>query len=184
MKCTSTGGCLAAATLAVCLAFAAPAQADSEIGDVDAAKVAMKEMRKMRPPRGLATYKMIMARHAKSHGVPYELVKAVVWHESKYKARAIGSSGERGLMQIMPATARGLGYRGNVEGLHDPEVNIKLGVKYLAKAYRMADGDLCQTVLRYNAGLGAKQMTTNAAKYCAKVKKYLGIPEPIPMNMP
>jgi soluble lytic murein transglycosylase-like protein len=196
MKFSSTGGRLAAATLAICLGISAPVGADPHGHSSKTPKIVAqkaqevrplaesRQSREIRPPRGLATYKMIIARHAKAQGVPFDLARAVVWHESRYKVNAIGRAGERGLMQIKPATARGLGYRGDASGLHDPEVNIQYGMKYLGKAYQLASGDLCQTVLLYNAGLGAKHMTPNASKYCAKVKKYLRIPEPVPMNMP
>ncbi len=141
-------------------------------------------IRKLRPPRALATYKIMIERHAAELGVPVKLANAVVWQESKYRPDVVGSSGERGLMQILPATARGMGYQGNADGLHDPETNLRFGMKYLAKAYRLAGGDICQTVLRYNGGLGAKSMTERAAKYCTSVKKYLNIPQVILTNMP
>ncbi len=55
-------------------------------------------------------------------------------------------------MQIKLATARGLGYTGDAEGLRDPNTNLTYGVKYLAGAYRVANGDHDRAVHYYAAG--------------------------------
>lgn len=83
----------------------------------------------------------MIARHAQANGVPPALVHRVVHEESRYQARAVGRAGAMGLMQIKYSTARGLGYRGSAAGLLDPETNLMWGVRYLAGAYRMAQGD-------------------------------------------
>ena len=54
-------------------------------------------------------------------------------------------------MQIKLATARGLGYTGDANGLRDPDTNLTYAVKYLAGAYRAANGDHDRAV-RYFAG--------------------------------
>ena len=71
--------------------------------------------------------------------------------ESRYNASLVGRGGTIGLMQIKLATARGLGYTGTAEGLRDPDTNLAYAVKYLAGAYRAADGDHDRAV-RYYAG--------------------------------
>ncbi|WP_157019353.1 lytic transglycosylase domain-containing protein [Mesorhizobium xinjiangense] len=119
------------------------------------------------------TYSDLIARYATSYGVPVQLAHAVVSVESNFKPNARGRAGEVGLMQIKPATARMMGYTGSVEGLYDPETNIKYGMKYLAKAHELADGSTCGTILKYNAGHGAKRMNKTSAAYCAKVKRIL-----------
>ena len=43
-------------------------------------------------------------------------------------------------------------------------------MRYLGEAKRRADGDLCGTILRYNAGHYARRMNRTSARYCAKVK--------------
>ena len=101
------------------------------------------------------------------------LAHAVVRVESNFRANARGAAGEIGLMQLKPATARMMGYRGSTKGLYHPETNIKFGMKYLAKAQKLGGGPLCQTILKYNAGHGAKRMNPISANYCAKVKRYL-----------
>ena len=57
-----------------------------------------------------------------------------------------------GLMQILPATARGMGYRGTPGGLLDAETNLKYGVKYLRGAYMVADGNQDAAVKWYSRG--------------------------------
>ncbi len=93
--------------------------------------------------------------------------------ESRYRANARGSAGEIGLMQIKPATARMMGYSGGSRGLFDPETNIKFGMKYLGMAHQLAGGSTCGTILRYNAGHGARRMNPISAAYCSKVKGML-----------
>jgi soluble lytic murein transglycosylase-like protein len=80
------------------------------------------------------------------------LVHRVIVRESRYQPTLIGSGGTIGLMQIKLATARGLGYTGNAEGLRDPDTNLTYGVKYLAGAYRAANGDHDRAVHLYASG--------------------------------
>ncbi|WP_316227778.1 MULTISPECIES: lytic transglycosylase domain-containing protein [unclassified Bradyrhizobium] len=83
----------------------------------------------------------LVAIHAKANNVPEALVHRVIVRESKYRKDLVGSCGCIGLMQIKLGTARGLGYTGDAQGLHDPNTNLTYGVKYLAGAYRAANGD-------------------------------------------
>jgi len=110
---------------------------------------------------------------AKKHGVPVKIAKAVVEVESNFNPKARGSAGEVGLMQIKPATARGMGYRGSTKALYNPETNLEWGMKYLAGAHDRANGDLCGTILRYNAGHYAKRMNPISRRYCKKVQRIL-----------
>lgn len=99
-----------------------------------------------------ADYEALVARHAGAHGVPAELVHRVIVRESRYQPRLVGRGGTIGLMQIKLATARGLGYRGDAEGLRDPDTNLAYGVKYLAGAYHAANGDHARAMRLYAAG--------------------------------
>lgn len=119
------------------------------------------------------SYAEIIARHAAANGVPVALAHAVVRVESNYRADARGSAGEVGLMQIKPATARGLGYSGSTKGLYDPETNIRWGMKYLGMAHKLGGGSTCRTILKYNAGHAAKRMNPISSAYCSKVKREL-----------
>lgn len=115
----------------------------------------------------------LISSYARTYGVPVDLAHAVVRVESNFNPKARGSAGEIGLMQIKPATARMMGYRGNAKGLYDPETNIRFGMKYLALAQQLGDGTTCGTILKYNAGHGARRMNPVSKRYCGKVQAYI-----------
>ncbi len=122
---------------------------------------------------GRADFDEIIARHAAANGVPIALAHAVVEVESSYRPHVRGAAGEVGLMQIKPATARGLGFRGTTKALYDPETNIRFGMKYLGEARRLSDGSTCGTILKYNAGHGARRMNPVSRAYCGKVNRIM-----------
>ena len=97
-----------------------------------------------------ADYEQMVTSHAAANGVPVELVHRVIMRESRYRPHVV-SKGNYGIMQIKLATARGLGYTGTAQGLLDPETNLTYAVKYLAGAYRAANGNSDRAV-RYYAG--------------------------------
>ena len=66
--------------------------------------------------------------------------------ESNYNPRVIGGVREIGLMQIRPHRGDA-GFQGQRQDLAKPEVNIHYGVTYLSKASRLANGDLCPTLI-------------------------------------
>ena len=114
-------------------------------------------------------YGHLISKYAREYGVPVSLANAVVRIESNFNPKARGAAGEVGLMQIKPATARSMGYGGSVKGLYDPETNIRFGMKYLAAAHQLGGGETCGTILKYNAGHGAKRMNPISKRYCGKV---------------
>ncbi len=93
----------------------------------------------------------LVAQHAKAHGIPETLVHRVIRRESDYNPRA-SNSGNFGLMQIRYATARGMGYKGNVSGLLDANTNLTYAVPYLANAYKVAGGNPDRAVALYAGG--------------------------------
>jgi soluble lytic murein transglycosylase-like protein len=99
-----------------------------------------------------AQYESMVATHASANNVPEALVHRVIVRESKYHPNLIGRGGTIGLMQIKLATARGLGYTGDAAGLRDPDTNLAWGTKYLAGAYRAANGDHSRAVRYYASG--------------------------------
>jgi soluble lytic murein transglycosylase-like protein len=99
-----------------------------------------------------ADYNELVARHAQANGLPEALVHRVIVRESRYQPGLVGRGGTIGLMQIKLATARGLGYTGSAQGLRDPDTNLTYGVKYLAGAYRAANGDHARAVHYYASG--------------------------------
>jgi soluble lytic murein transglycosylase-like protein len=99
-----------------------------------------------------AEYTELVTRHALANGLPPALVHRVIMRESRYNASLVGRGGTIGLMQIKLATARGLGYTGTAEGLRDPDTNLTYAVKYLAGAYRAANGNHDRAVGYYASG--------------------------------
>ncbi|WP_275783522.1 lytic transglycosylase domain-containing protein [Pararhizobium gei] len=120
-----------------------------------------------------ALYSDLIKTYATEYGVPVDLANAVITVESNFNPKARGSAGEIGLMQIKPATARMMGYSGGRNGLFDAETNIKFGMKYLAIAHELSGGFTCGTILRYNAGHGAKKMNPVSRRYCGKVQSII-----------
>jgi soluble lytic murein transglycosylase-like protein len=94
----------------------------------------------------------LIAKHAKANGVPESLVHRIVFEESRYQPRVVGAGGAMGLMQIKYSTARGLGYRGPAAGLLDPDTNLTWGVRYLAGAWRIAQGNPEAARIMYGTG--------------------------------
>jgi soluble lytic murein transglycosylase-like protein len=118
-------------------------------------------------------YEGLIQQYANEYNVPTELAMAVVQIESSFRPTVKGRAGEIGLMQIKPATARMMGYDGSTSGLFDPETNIRYGMKYLAGAHDLGDGKVCGTILKYNAGHGAKRMNPTSKRYCSKVQEVM-----------
>lgn len=97
-------------------------------------------------------YESMVASHAQANNVPEALVHRVIVRESKYHPNLVGRGGTIGLMQIKLPTARGLGYTGDAAGLRDPNTNLAWGIKYLAGAYRAANGDHGRAMRYYASG--------------------------------
>jgi len=85
------------------------------------------------------------------HGVDPQIVKSVMLVESNFNPRAVSRKGARGLMQLMPETARRFG----VTDRFDPLENLRGGVEYLAGLLRLFSGDVTLALAAYNAGENA-----------------------------
>jgi soluble lytic murein transglycosylase-like protein len=115
-----------------------------------------------RPPLESRPFAAMIETVALKHGIDPALVHAVVQAESNYRPTAQSQVGARGLMQVMPSTARDLGVR-SAQMLFDPQANLEAGVKYLKFLLQRFNGDLVNALAAYNAGPGA-------------VRKYDGVP--------
>jgi hypothetical protein len=122
---------------------------------------------------GRDEYRALIEREARSFSIPPALVDAVMSVESRYDPTVIGTSGEIGLMQLMPATARMLGFGGTEAELAAPEINIHYGAKYLAGAWRLAGEDLCTATMKYRAGHGETRFSMRSVDYCVRVRNHL-----------
>src|SRR5690606_29793222 len=93
----------------------------------------------------------LIARYAAHHEIPETLLRRVVERESTFNPAARNGP-YWGLMQILPQTARTMGYRGTPEGLLDAETNLMYAGKYLRGAYITAAGDHDLAVRFYSRG--------------------------------
>ena len=102
-------------------------------------------------PAGPAEINQLIAYHADYYDVPEDLVHRVVVRESNYNPLARNGP-YYGLMQILPQTARTMGFRGEPEELLDPDTNLRYAVKYLRGAWLVSRGDRDAAVGWYARG--------------------------------
>ena len=123
--------------------------------------------------KGRSAYLETLTRHAEQTDLPPAIADAVIRVESSFNPHAVGGVGEVGLMQIRPETAAMLGFSGGVTDLFEPETNIRYGVRYLARAWQLAQGDVCRALMKYRAGWGNETMTPLSVEYCRRAKGHL-----------
>ena len=111
------------------------------------------------PQSGDRDLDLIIFRAGEREGVDPRLIHAVIQQESKYQTDATSTVGAKGLMQLMPDTAR----RFHCDDPTDEACNVAAGTKYLAWLLKRFDGDVSLALAGYNAGEGS-------------VDKYEGIP--------
>lgn len=117
----------------------------------------------------LARYAPTIQECSRKYNVPVELICAVVLQESGGNARAVSSAGARGLMQLMPATAKRFG----VTNSFDPQQNIEGGTKYLRFLMDKFNGDYKLALAGYNAGEGNVEKYGNKIPPFAETKNYV-----------
>jgi len=107
---------------------------------------------------------------AKRHGIDPALLAGLVKQESGFNPAAASPAGARGLTQLMPGTAAGLG----VSDPLDPAQALEGGAKYLREQLDRFDGDVARALAAYNAGPGAVQRYGGVPPY-AETQNYVRI---------
>ena len=102
-------------------------------------------------PNETPELRALINEYADLYGVPRALVHKVVIRESTHRPGARNGP-YYGLMQILPATARSMGFQGQPSDLLDAETNLKYAVKYLRGAWLLSDGSHDRAVMWYARG--------------------------------
>ena len=102
-------------------------------------------------PNETAELRRLIVEAAHENEVPVSLVQRVVVRESTHRPEARNGP-YYGLMQILPATARSMGFQGQPRDLLEPETNLKYAVRYLRGAWLVSDGDEKEAVRWYARG--------------------------------
>lgn len=106
---------------------------------------------------------------AQAAGLDPDLISRQIQQESAYNPRAVSSAGARGLMQLMPGTARDLGVNPD-----DWRQNIDGGVRYMAQMRDRYDGDVELMLAAYNAGPGnADRRGRDWSQYAPETRNYV-----------
>jgi soluble lytic murein transglycosylase-like protein len=151
----------------------APSNTEKDTSAKDTGDEAKKEAQPPRALDGRSLYRALIEKEAAQSGLAPEIAEAVMAVESGFNPAVIGGAGEIGLMQILPSTARMLGFAGTLADLAAPATNIHYGVTYLAEAWRRAGGDLCTAVMKYRAGHGETRFSVLSVNYCIAVRSKL-----------
>jgi soluble lytic murein transglycosylase len=104
-------------------------------------------------------YEPIIQGHARNYHLEPALIAAVIYRESKFDAHAGSKAGALGLMQLTPATAKGIalrtgGTRFELSDLYNPELNVRYGCWYLRHLLDTYDGNVRKALAAYNGGRG------------------------------
>jgi soluble lytic murein transglycosylase-like protein len=127
----------------------------------------------------------VIRQWADRRGLETDLVLALIRQESAFDTRAVSRSGARGLMQLMPATARELAQAEALplasDDLHRPEINIRLATRYLRQVLDMFEGNVELALAGYNAGPYRIRRWWNEAGPSRRVDRFI---EELPIEEP
>jgi soluble lytic murein transglycosylase-like protein len=102
-------------------------------------------------PGETAEIRALVNKMARQYDVPAPLIHRVIQRESDYRAHARNGP-YYGMMQILPATARNMGFTGEDADLLDADTNLTYAVKYLRGAWLLSDGSYDTAVMHYARG--------------------------------
>jgi hypothetical protein len=147
---------------------AQPTQETEEPGPAPLSRLSL-----LRDTTAGTTFEPIIQKASRQYGVDAELIRAVIKAESNFNPRAVSHAGAQGLMQLMPATARGLG----VSNSFDPEQNVMGGTRFLKGLLDRYNGDLDAALAAYNWGPGnvdrrPDRLPRETRDYLVKVKQF------------
>ena len=125
-------------------------QAAVDISEIQNNKIIIKKPK---------SFRRIVFTKSKKYEIEPSLIYALIKVESNWDSRALSRSGAKGLMQLMPSTAKEM----NVKNPFDPEENIEGGIRYLRYLLDRFNGDVTFALAAYNAGP-------------SKVRKFKGVP--------
>jgi soluble lytic murein transglycosylase-like protein len=117
----------------------------------------------------LARFAPLIQEAAAKHNVPVELICGVILQESGGNPRARSPAGAKGLMQLMPGTARRFG----VKNAYDPKQNIEGGTAYLRFLIDRFKGNIELVLAGYNAGEGNVEKHGNKIPPFAETRAYV-----------
>lgn len=143
---------------------------NASITTLASSRIAITPVRKSKSDR----FNPVIKRAADRYEVDPALIKAVIMAESAYNPKAVSKQGAKGLMQLMPGTARALG----VKNAFDPSHNINGGAKYLRQLLNAFDENIKLALAAYNAGIskvkrhGAVPPIKATQRYVKKVFAY------------
>lgn len=102
-------------------------------------------------PNETAELRGLINKWADHYDLPRTLVHRLAIRESTHRPGARNGP-YYGLLQILPATARSMGFRGRNRDLLDPDINLQFGLKYLRGAWLLSDGDHATAIGWYARG--------------------------------
>ena len=118
----------------------------------------------------------IVHEKALKYGVDERLILAIIGQESSFINGRTSSKGAKGLMQLMPATAKELG----ITDVNDPEQNIDGGVRLIKKFLEIYNGDVKKALAAYNSGMGNVNDILNGTNKCKHNPQHIKDPSGIP----
>ena len=155
------GQILAVAVMSACLVAAVflSSAAQARLNDLRETRRNQAEEFARQVARHTVKYRDLIEKYAAYYNVDPAYVAAVILRESSYDPRAVSYANARGLMQLMPDTGTWMAEKAGLSGytlesLFDPEINIRLGTRYIDYLAGKFNGDPILIACGYHAGAG------------------------------